>query len=610
MTKWYQMLFVFAFLSICITSIAFSQPANGENEYRLAAVNPRFTPSDTITADAGRGVWVVDDYDNNLDLDQDGKPEILVTEYSKGGRVFVYEVVGDDRIEFVWASKILNDSIPGGFSSPRMVTTGDFDNNGRQEIIFPIGYFYADSLEFANRGIYFFEWTGNDNDFGIEPAFKLTYEYIDSAFAQINVGIMESGIRCQDIDDDGRSELLFPPRVFNFDVAKLYIMQVSSGTFSGGDAIIDTEYVYTDMVFVPSLGGDGYVPCGTDIGDVDSDDFDEIIVAGWTNIGSGMGLGFIEISGPDTYTPGSIVPLKDINNVNFSGWVVKAKPLFAEVNGAPVIYLQGSSTGGVRQMWVVEGIFSDQFVTESNVYPLFPDLGYWSAWALGDQDHPTNDPGDGLNLYLYNGGARFVDVEYDNLGSVTDTNSYTITKVYDLSAVYDTLGGLFNDFYTYPGMDLDDDGLRDLVTSYKGWGEDSISGQPLAKNGFHVFMFEWGDSTQSIDLDSAYVGFKIKPFRVIAPDDYQLAQNYPNPFNPETTIDFTLPIKKAISLKIYNTLGQEVRTLINNQEYLEGPHSVKWDSKDNNGIPVASGIYVYKLIYGNFSQAKKMTLVR
>ena len=103
------------------------------------------------------------------------------------------------------------------------------------------------------------------------------------------------------------------------------------------------------------------------------------------------------------------------------------------------------------------------------------------------------------------------------------------------------------------------------------------------------------DSTQSVNLDSAYVGFKLKLFSVITPEDYHLAQNYPNPFNPETTINFSLPIKKAISLKIYNTLGQEVRTLINNREYLEGQHSVKWDSKDNHGRPVASGIYIYVL---------------
>lgn len=600
MNKWYGMFLIVLLFFLFLDSSLFAQPpANGENEYRLAAVNRRIAGPDTITSDAGRGVWVAHD----PDLDNDGKPEILVTEYTKGGRVLAYEVVDNDRIEFIWSSKVLHDSLTGGYSSPRMVTTGDFDNNGIQEIIFPVGYFANDSFEVNNRGIYFYEWTGNDNDFGSEPIYKLRYEDIDPAFATINCGIIENGITVRDIDGDGKSELLFPPRVFNFSVAKLYIMQVTSGTFAGGDAVIQMEYVYTDMVY--ALPGDGYVPVGLDIGDVDNDSFQEIIVAGWNNIGSGQGVGFIQINGPDSYTPGSIVPLS-----NFSGWVVKSKPIFTTVNGNPVIYLHGSNTAGIKKMWIMEGIISDQFVTTANIYPLFSNLGWWSAWCLGDQDHPTNDPGDGLDLYLYSGGGRFVDIEYNGTGLVTDSNSYSIKQVFDLGQIYTSLGGLFNDFYCYPGMDIDNDGLRDLITSYKGWAQDSLGNYSLAKDGFHIFMFEWGDSLTSISLDSVYTGVKAKSLTVIMPDDYKLEQNYPNPFNPVTNISFTLPLTKTISLKIYNSLGQEIRTLINKQEYLEGSHTVQWDGTDDEGNPVASGVYVYKLIFGNFSQSKRMTLVR
>ena len=591
-------------MAICLmlASNLFAQPpANGENEYRVAAVNPRFTGTDSITADAGRGIWVAD----NPDLDNDGKPEIIITEYSKGGRVFVYEVVGDDQLEYVWSSKKLSLTSPGGGSTPRSVTTGDFDNNGKQEIIFPVGYVASDSTQFANRGIYFYEWTGNDNDYGTEPTFKLTYEYIDSGFATVNTGRTENGIRVQDIDGDFKNELLFPPRAFNFGVAKLYIMQVNSGTLAGGDAVIDTEYVYKGMVQPQITYPDGFVPVGTEIGDVDNDGFDEIIVAGWQNIGSGAGLGFIQIDGPDAYTDGSVVQL-----ANFSAFVVKGKPLFTKVNGNPEIFLHGTNSGTMNsQMWVVDGIISDQFVTQSNIYELFPDLGYWSAWALGDQDHPTNDPGDGIDFYLYGGSGRILDIEYDGTGAVTDTNSYSVTQVCDLAQIYDNLGGLFNDFYCSPGMDLDGDGNRDFVAAYKGWSGDSIGGVSLAKNGFHVFLFEWGDSTQSVDLTNL-VGFKAKEFKIITPDDYQLAQNYPNPFNPSTNIDFTLPISKNISLVIYNTLGQEVKTLINNQMYTPGTHTVRWDGTDNFGNKVASGVYIYKLIFGNFHKTMKMTLLR
>jgi len=592
-------------LSICclvlLTSLYAQEPADGENLYRLAAVGKVSTSSlDTITADAGRGVHVA----HSPDLDNDGKPEIIVTEYTKGGRVFVFEVVDDNTLEYVWSSKRLG-TASGGGSTPRTVTTGDFDNNGKQEIIFPVGYFATDSVEFANRGLYFYEWTGIDDDYGEEPIYKLTYEAIDSGFATVNTGRTESGLRCQDIDGDGRNELLYPPRAFNFGVAKLYIMQVTSGTFENQDVVIENEYVYEAMK--NALGLDGYVPVGTDVGDVDKDGLDEIIVAGWTNIGAGAGIGFIQIDGEDSYTDGSILQIAD-----FSAFVVKANPIFATVNEEPVIYLHGTNAGqSSSKMWIMDGIISDIFVTEANLTELFPDVGYWSAWALGDQDHPTESEGDGHDLYLYDGGGRLVDIEYDGVGAVTDTNSYTITEVYDLNTQYSNFDGLFNDVYTFPGMDLDADGKRDIVASYKGSADDSLNEEiSLAEFGFAPFFFEWGDSSTSIDLVDTYTAIEAQPLQIVMPDDYQLKQNYPNPFNPSTTIEFVLPVNKSISLRIYNSIGQEIRTLVDNQAFTAGTHSVQWDGLDSHGRAVATGVYLYKLHYGGFSQSKKMTLIR
>ncbi|NIR86164.1 T9SS type A sorting domain-containing protein, partial [Candidatus Bathyarchaeota archaeon] len=64
-----------------------------------------------------------------------------------------------------------------------------------------------------------------------------------------------------------------------------------------------------------------------------------------------------------------------------------------------------------------------------------------------------------------------------------------------------------------------------------------------------------------------------------------------------------------VVVRIFNTLGQEIRTLVN--ERLEaGVHRVRWDGKDNNGNPVASGVYLYELQSGQFSQVRKMSLLR
>ena len=91
--------------------------------------------------------------------------------------------------------------------------------------------------------------------------------------------------------------------------------------------------------------------------------------------------------------------------------------------------------------------------------------------------------------------------------------------------------------------------------------------------------------------------------------EFTLFQNYPNPFNPETEIRFQLPEAKRVTIRIFNTLGQEIRTLADRQ-FEAGFHVVRWDGKDNNGNLVASGIYLYQLRAGTFKQVKKMSLLR
>ena len=91
--------------------------------------------------------------------------------------------------------------------------------------------------------------------------------------------------------------------------------------------------------------------------------------------------------------------------------------------------------------------------------------------------------------------------------------------------------------------------------------------------------------------------------------DVELQQNYPNPFNPETEISFTLPKSGVVVVKIYNSLGQEVRTLTNGQ-YEAGTHTLQWDGLNNQGSAVASGVYLQRLEVDGVSVVKKMNLVR
>ncbi|MCI0693191.1 T9SS type A sorting domain-containing protein [candidate division KSB1 bacterium] len=93
------------------------------------------------------------------------------------------------------------------------------------------------------------------------------------------------------------------------------------------------------------------------------------------------------------------------------------------------------------------------------------------------------------------------------------------------------------------------------------------------------------------------------------PENFALFQNYPNPFNPETEIRFQLPQASHVVLKIFNTLGEEIRTLADEQREA-GYHRVRWNGKDENGNAVASGVYLYQLRTGSYSEVRKMSLIR
>ena len=88
-----------------------------------------------------------------------------------------------------------------------------------------------------------------------------------------------------------------------------------------------------------------------------------------------------------------------------------------------------------------------------------------------------------------------------------------------------------------------------------------------------------------------------------------LSQNYPNPFNPQTTIRFTLKDNAPVTLKIYNVAGQLVKTLVSGTR-TAGEHTVRWDGRNDAGQAVSSGVYFYKLVTKNFSQTRKMVLLK
>jgi hypothetical protein len=93
------------------------------------------------------------------------------------------------------------------------------------------------------------------------------------------------------------------------------------------------------------------------------------------------------------------------------------------------------------------------------------------------------------------------------------------------------------------------------------------------------------------------------------PQAYRLCQNYPNPFNPDTWIGYQLPEHALVSLKIYNVRGQLVKTLMDGEQ-APGAHRVRWNGRDHQGSPAASGVYFCQMRSGQFTETTKMVLLK
>jgi hypothetical protein len=93
------------------------------------------------------------------------------------------------------------------------------------------------------------------------------------------------------------------------------------------------------------------------------------------------------------------------------------------------------------------------------------------------------------------------------------------------------------------------------------------------------------------------------------PKSFWLSQNFPNPFNPGTEIQFALPMPSDLVIKIYDITGKKMNILVQ-EHYQSGYYAIHWDGKDSSGKPVPNGTYLYQLQAGDYTQAKKMLLIR
>jgi hypothetical protein len=217
--------------------------------------------------------------------------------------------------------------------------------------------------------------------------------------------------------------------------------------------------------------------------------------------------------------------------------------------------------------------------------------GYTESFGNGNSDVwliKTNSMGDTLWTKTFGGSID----DYGNSVQQTADGGYIITGVTD---------------YAPPLSDLwiiRTDAKGDTLWTKTMLGSGYYEGTFIQKtvDGGYIITGTNGGDIWLIKLAPDITAIK-GPSRTII-NNYVLSQNYPNPFNPSTTIEFTLPKSENVELKVYNILGRKVLTLVS-KKLNQGNHSYQFDGQN-----LASGVYYYQLVAGNFHQVKKMIILK
>jgi len=561
------------------------------------------------------------------DLDGDGKVEIIATDYSNGGRVHVLEYVDDEVLELVWSSPA--DMERANASTPRWVQTGDLDNDGNMEIIFPVGPRYTGNvMVFENKG---------DNDFGTIPIIDFP--------ADIHTGNGQGAYRMDrevgtvaDFDGDGQDELILSNQDNN-----IYILSISgnapgfaSWVVEGGDPTTNATSAVTNGSQWHSVSAD-----------INGDGVNEIVNSNWNN----LGFSSISVTGANSYTfptpngdGGALGPsfyeyfnADGVDGVPFMGSAVAdvdgdgkdevvsvAYPIYAltlishptEATGTAI--WDESKLSVIKWRWELSATGEDSLAQ------------FWGCYAADINGNGRDE--------LFAGGfydENVVAVEYNGTGDILDGANYDVMHYYggeeestwewEFITISDSAGIMDTSYsknaWGSPGVMkmasgdiIGNDGNDELVVAYQANVNDSMTVIHKTWNGS-----AW-DETEEVIYNDHNIQIRVlqysdgtgvvKDLDVVVPGDYTLEQNYPNPFNPTTNIRFSLPISKKITIKIYDMLGAEVKTLIDNEEFTKGSYEATWDGTNNFGSKVASGNYIATMKFGNFNKSIKMQLLK
>lgn len=281
----------------------------------------------------------------------------------------------------------------------------------------------------------------------------------------------------------------------------------------------------------------------------------------------------------------------DSSNGSSSEWSFAERLMAAEACGA-VAYVANARWGWVYSSYFLQASFTRNLyaLAEGNPvlamhyswldYPYYRDLIYGQNF-LGD---PT------IRIYTEQPGRLVADVP-------KSAPEQTVTILSDENPVSGVTVTIALDGTVLEQGITDDDGQYHFSTALD---EQSAYTLTAAKPGYTVLQDIY---VPSITLDTD------DDIETLLPREFELGQNFPNPFNPVTTIRYSLPKQADVTFTIYNILGQEV-LLSDSYSQPSGTYTWEWDGRDKNGREQSSGIYFYRLTTGEFTDTKKMLLIR
>lgn len=592
-----KLLRYFTLMVLCSVVVFAQSVTPGDNTNLGLVAKWAWNPEDPIAINSVRGLVA------GKDIDDDGILEIWSTLYDGGGGIAGFEMINDSTLEMIYADTSGSED----YSGTRWVQVGDLDGDGLLEVIYFAGQYATDPV----AGLYIVECTGN-NTFADPVFFPVNgLGFTFNGMTNLNRLRVEHFL-VDDVDGDGVQELIFASNgdSYKTDYIDTVIVDVdtsyytyghsedifgilsASGDLQSGFGTIAPEFVTSprdiDMGTVgpddPMFGLDNRLGGGSAIcvgvADTDGDGLKELVFHAWNRFNTF----FVEITGPDTYDFGDTTYQQ--MTASDATCLKNFAILDADNDGKDEVYLSNYMSGEVYMIADKNGEATNFDSTEYET--ILSDIMYRAFFGMASGDIDM----DGLpDLYISTATPIYdvLNLEYNN----GTWDIYTLLT--------DSLANVGEGFSIACAVaDLDKDGLQELITTHQGVEDTVVIGGQNVFNPHHwsIRVMEYGSAAG------------IREMNIITPADYELSQAYPNPFNPITNIEFSLPIQKKVSLIVYNTLGQEVVRLVDNELKPAGNYHVIWNGKDANGKMVASGTYLYTLEFGNFNKTRSVTFLK